>query len=49
MFKLLRKSSDSAEIRFCDRCSSVCDQRSQADAIYERARDQRLLYGWRLS
>ena len=37
------------DVRFCDRCSSVCERRCEADAFARRAFDHALRQGWRLA
>lgn len=44
-----RKSQLDGDVRFCDRCSSLCDRRCQADALSRQTFDQLLRQGWRLA
>lgn len=49
MLRSRKSRLDEDTIRFCDRCSSVCDRRCQADAFARRTLDQALRHGWRLA
>lgn len=35
-------------VAFCDRCSTVCDDRCRADAVVSAARDRVVALGFRL-
>ncbi len=46
--KLFTKPKSIA-VRFCDRCSGVCDSVCRSEVIRERAQKQVLLSGWRMA
>ncbi len=45
MLRFLR-TTDPPDVRFCDRCASVCDRRCDAEALRRETLDQALSY-WR--
>ena len=45
MFKL-RRAKNESEIRFCERCGSVCDPVCLAEGSRQRAFDEMTRYGW---
>jgi hypothetical protein len=47
MFRF-RRDPEPPDVRFCDRCASVCDRRCQADELRRQTLLQAFLHGHRL-
>ena len=46
--KLFRPMSRRADVEFCDRCGSICDERCRRAALRDRAFDRVLRFGGRI-
>ena len=42
--KLFRRAKRKGQIKFCDGCARVCDERCRADTVRERAQTSALKY-----
>ena len=47
--RLFNRNKSRLDVRFCERCGSVCDRACRANAARDQARLSMLSTGWRLA